>query len=204
MALHITLGCMYASKTTSLITKYESLKSSGVDVVVIDYDINKENKCYKGMLSNHDGIMIPCIKAVVLYDVLDIYKMRGNFQMSHEYDHNYDFITSPELYEVKNAVTTCQVIMINEAQFYDDLFPFVKQFLKKNKEIYIYGLDGDFKQEKIGYILDLIPLCDSVQKLKAECSLCKMPAIFSHRVSGETNQYQPYAKYISLCRKCNE
>ena len=41
-------------------------------------------------------------------------------------------------------------VYINEAQFFEDLYLFVKQMLFNKKDIYIYGLDGDYKQEKIG------------------------------------------------------
>lgn len=195
MSLHITLGCMYASKTTSLINKYNTLQN----VIVLDYDTNRNPKFYEGELINHDGFKIPCIKCSKLFDVLDIYKKQGNFQISHEFDPNNDFALSEEMYETCNALLRSDYILINEAQFYPDLVEFVKQF--KYKNIYVYGLDGDFKQEKIGNILDLIPLCDSVTKLKATCK-CGQPAIFSKRLSHETDQYQPNAEYIPVCRKC--
>jgi thymidine kinase len=197
MSLHITLGCMYASKTTSLIRKYNNLQND--NIIVLDYDTERQDKFYEGELVNHDGIQIPCIKCSKLYDVLDIYKKRGNFQISHEFDHNNDFALSQEMYQTRNALLNAEFILINEAQFYPDLVKFVKEF--KNKHIYVYGLDGDFKQEKIGHILDIVPLCDSIQKLKATCS-CGEKAIFSKRLSEETDQYQPNAQYIPVCRKC--
>jgi thymidine kinase len=197
MSLHITLGCMYASKTTSLIRKYNNLQNN--NIIVLDYDTERQDKFYEGELVNHDGIQIPCIKCSKLYDVLDIYKKRGNFQISHEFDYNNDFALSEEIHQTRNALLHSEYILINEAQFYPDLVEFVKEF--KNKHIYVYGLDGDFKQEKIGHILDIVPLCDSIQKLKATCS-CGEQAIFSKRLSKEIDQYQPNAQYIPVCRKC--
>ena len=195
MSLHITLGCMYASKTTSLIQKYNTLKN----VIVLDYDTDRQDKFYEGELVNHNGITIPCIKCSKLYDLLDIYKKRGNFQMSHEFDPLNDFALSREMHDTRDKLLNARHIMINEAQFYPDLVKFVKEFGHKN--IYVYGLDGDFKQEKIGYILDLIPLCDTVTKLRATCA-CGEPAIFSKRLGVETEQYLPNAQYIPVCRKC--
>ena len=55
------------------------------------------------------------------------------------------------MYETKNSILNASSIFINEAQFYPDLVDFVKHFMK-TKNIYVYGLDGDFKQEKIGHI----------------------------------------------------
>jgi len=196
MSLHITLGCMYASKTTSLIQKYNTLKN----VVVLDYDTERQDKFYEGTLVNHNGVEIPCIKCSKLYDVLDIYKKRGNFQISHEFDPLNDFALSTEMHATREALLNARHIMINEAQFYPDLIEFVKEFTKM-KNVYVYGLDGDFKQEKIGHILDIIPLCDTIQKLKATCK-CGELAIFSKRLSEETEQYLPNAQYIPVCRKC--
>ena len=195
MSLHITLGCMYASKTSSLIRKYNTLH----DVIVLDYDTERQDKFYEGTLVNHNGIEIPCIKCSKLYDVLDIYKKRGNFQISHEFDPLNDFELSREMHETRDKLLNARHIMINEAQFYPDLVEFVKEF--SNKNIYVYGLDGDFKQDKIGHILDIIPLCDTIQKLKANCA-CGELAIFSKRLGEETDQYLPNAQYIPVCRKC--
>ena len=201
MSLHITIGCMYASKTTSLINKYNTFHRD--QVVVLDYDTERTCDVYEGELVNHNGSKIPCIKCSTLYDVMDIYKKRGNFQLSHEFDPLNDYALSREMNETRDALLNARHIMINEAQFYPDLVEFVKEFMGKymNKTIHVYGLDGDFKQEKIGQILDIIPLCESIQKLKAICK-CGEPAIFSKRLSEETDQYQPNAQYIPVCRKC--
>ena len=197
MALHITLGCMYASKTTTLMEKTKELELD--TFVVLDYDTERKGLCSDGILTNHQGVSIPCIKCSNLYDLLDIYKKENNFQFSHEFDFRDDYIASPEMYETRNKILKSPIILINEAQFYPDLVEFVKEF--KSKTFYLYGLDGDFKQEKIGNMLDLIPLCDSVTKLTAICS-CSKPAIFSKRLSHETDQYQPNATYIPVCRNC--
>jgi thymidine kinase len=74
-----------------------------------------------------------------------------------------------------------------------------------NKKVYICGLDGDFKQQKFGELLDLIPHCDKVEKLTALCSICKngKKALFSHRISDETSQVVIGSiNYVPLCRSC--
>jgi len=193
MSLHLIVGCMYASKTTSLIQKYNESKDKK-NIIVIDYDTDNEYKFYESTLKNHTNDEIPCIKCNKLNDVI-IYKIPNNKWQS------YDFTSLTEMGD-NNDLLKYEIILINEAQFFPDLIPFVKKMLKKGKEIHVYGLDGDFKQERIGFILDLVPLCDSIIKLKAEC-ICGNPAIFSKRISAETEQYQPNAAYIPICRKCN-
>ena len=74
-----------------------------------------------------------------------------------------------------------------------------------NKIVYICGLDGDFKREKFGEILDLIPYCDKVTKLNSFCSKCRngKKGLFSCRVSKETEQVVIGSdNYKPLCRKC--
>ena len=63
-------------------------------------------------------------------------------------------------------------ILIDEAQFFTDLMEILYIVEKLNKNVYIFGLDGDFKRNKFGNILDLIPYCDTITKLQAR--LCIM------------------------------
>ena len=84
---------------------------------------------------------------------------------------------------------------------------FVKTLLSKGKQIYVCGLDGDFERKKFGQILDLIPLCDKVNKLTSLCSICKNGTlgIFSKRISSEKEQTVVGSdNYIPVCRKCYE
>ena len=97
------------------------------------------------------------------------------------------------------------VILINEGQFFTDLVPWVEERLLEKKNIYVCGLDGDFKQEKFGTILDLLPMADHYYKLTALCAHCKtgVAAPFTHRLSDATAQTLiGSAEYIPVCRTC--
>lgn len=96
------------------------------------------------------------------------------------------------------------IICINEAQFFNKLVPFCQKVLKQNKTLYVSGLDGDFKQEKFGEILDLIPLSDSITKLHAFCKICKdgTTAHFTKRlVTNKSQKLIGVDQYIPVCRK---
>jgi len=97
-------------------------------------------------------------------------------------------------------------ILINEGQFFGDLYTHVLDYVEKyDKEVYIFGLDGDYLRNKFGSVLDLIPYSDSVEKLTALCSTCRDGTLahFSHRLTGELEQLVIGAdNYNSLCRKC--
>lgn len=128
------------------------------------------------MVSSHDRVMVPCIHAEKLS--LDI---------------------------KQEIVNNNQVFLINEAQFFDDLESFVIDLLEKKKQVYIFGLDGDFERKKFGYMLDLIPLCDQVYKLNALCKSCDVgnKGIFSKRITSETSQVLVGSdNYIPVCRNC--
>jgi thymidine kinase len=194
--LSITLGPMCAGKTSSMINTYRSCVGKKI---IIDFDIDNNTKCFWGHVNTHDNVKEESIKATKLFDTLDIYNVNGNFQMAAEYFHEYKYTDAPELYKMHDTVKFSEHIFINEAQFFPDLYEFVTKY--SNKNIYLYGLDGDFKREKIGRIIDLIPLCDSVIKLNSIC-VCGKNAIFTHRDSLETEQYVPNATYTPLCRAC--
>lgn len=174
--LTLVFGPMFSGKTTKLIETYRNLNKCAV---VVNY--SDDTRYSETELSNHDRIMIPCIKTKKLMD-LEI---------------NMDFIT---------AVKKYKAILIDEAQFYDDLLEFVFKYLEKlNKDVYVFGLDCDFRREKFGQLLDLVPHTDTLIKLTANCSLCGLEkkAIYTHRITKESETILiGNNNYIPLCRKC--
>ena len=97
------------------------------------------------------------------------------------------------------------VLGIDEAQFFPDLLEFIKQSEKFNKIIIVVGLDGDYKREKIGQILDIIPYCDTVVKLAAMDMIDKdgSRGIFSKRIVENNEKILIGAKdtYLAVSRK---
>ena len=75
----------------------------------------------------------------------------------------------------------------------------------RNKHVIIAGLDGDYKQQKFGEIIDLIPLCDDITKIHAICAECgdNTPASFSKRCVSGDSQTMIGANdiYKAVCRK---
>lgn len=92
-------------------------------------------------------------------------------------------------------------VYINEAQFFPDLLSFVKKW--ESKDIYIFGLDGDFQRNPMGQILQVIPLCDTVKKLRGKCSKCDKESLFSKRITDDLNPYLlDETAYVPVCRNC--
>ena len=117
----------------------------------------------------------------------------------------FNALKTNKLLDVK---ITCdiQIVAIDESQFFDDLYEFVKKNENKRIVILISGLDGDSNREMFGQILKCIPLCNSVTKLSAMCSVCKDGTLgsFSKRINTEIKEkilVGANIEYLSVCRK---
>ena len=189
--LELILGPMFSGKTSRIVEIYKQCKFCNISVTVINHTI--DNRYDDELLSTHDKVKIPCIKTERLSDV-----------WTNSIDIEEDLNTSPRVQD-KFKVGKSDVILINEGQFFEDLYEVVVEMLKRDKKVYICGLDGDFERKRFGTILDLIPLCDKVTKLTSLCSLCKngTPGIFSMRLTNERDQTVVGSdNYIPVCRKC--
>lgn len=178
--LELILGPMWSGKTSLLLTYYRQFCFCKTKVCVINF--KADDRYSETMLSTHDKQMIPCIIGFSMEEIMQI----------------------PENAE---KINECNVILINEGQFFSDIVDFTRRMVEEeHKKVYICGLDGDFRREKIGKLLDLVPICDKVTKLRALCGKCKdgTPAPFSFRNSSSTEQVVIGSDdiYIPLCRKC--
>jgi len=101
-----------------------------------------------------------------------------------------------------------QVIIVDEAQFFPHLIPFVEHAVDTHKRnLYLVGLDGDSNRRKFGELLDCIPLADRVERITAFCQKCAdgTPGLFSHRKVGITDKQiliGAHNSYMTLCREC--
>jgi thymidine kinase len=72
------------------------------------------------------------------------------------------------------------VIFLDEAHWFDDLFEFVASNMHhKNVRIFVCGLVGDKHQQKYGQICDIIPLCSHIEWKPAICDKCGNDCAFS-------------------------
>jgi thymidine kinase len=178
--LELFIGPMFSGKTEKLLNLHKKFMFCNIQVMVINH-LNDSERHVKTNLVSHDNNLIGCKSINSLVDI------NNNIELTNEYN---------------NA----RVIMINEGQFFNDIVDFVANSLSDGKIIYISGLDGDFKHNKFGDLLNLIPICDKVTKLNAMCGECKngTPAIFSHRKTHSLEQtiIGGNDHYIPVCRNC--
>ena len=99
-----------------------------------------------------------------------------------------------------------KVIIIEEGQFFPDLYDFVINAVEVyKKNVIIAGLDGDRFRKPFGQILNLIPVADRITKLTSFCKMCAdgTPALFSYSDSSNTDTILVAGSdlYKPLCRK---
>ena len=99
----------------------------------------------------------------------------------------------------------CDVVGIDEAQFFDDeILQVVNKLTLQGKRVIIAGLDMDFKGRPFHPMDKLMAISDFITKVHAICVDCGNIASFSHRrtkakqtiVLGENDIYE------ALCRSC--
>jgi len=108
---------------------------------------------------------------------------------------------------ISNEFRSCSHVIIEEANFFQDLKQFVVcsvDILKKH--VICVGLDGDFERKPFGQLLDLIPYADDVKKFKALCSICRngTEACFTDRICANVTEQLVVGgtdEYQALCRE---
>jgi thymidine kinase len=177
--LELILGPMFSGKTSTLKKIYDQCIYCNIPIMVINYSADNRY-CDASMMSTHDKVMIPCIKSTTILEILENHK---------------------------DTLDSAEVILINEGQFFSDISHVIELVETRHKRVYICGLDGDFQKNKIGSLLDLIPHCDNVCKLKSLCSECRSgkPGLFSYRITNEKDQVViGVENYKPVCRSCFE
>ncbi|KAG1687980.1 hypothetical protein DVH05_004499 [Phytophthora capsici] len=108
------------------------------------------------------------------------------------------------LAEVRPFLDECDVIGIDEGQFYPDLVEFCQEAANMGKVIVVAALDATFERKAFDSVVELIPTAEKVVKLNAICSSCGQDAAFTRRLIADTTleliggseMYEP------RCRQC--
>ncbi|XP_076915242.1 thymidine kinase a-like [Bidens hawaiensis] len=172
--IHVIVGPMFAGKTTTLLRRIKSESSNGRNVAIIKS--SKDTRYGLDSIVTHDGEKLPCWPLAAL----SLFKERIGLEAYHQ----------------------LEVIGIDEAQFFDDLYDFcIKAADHDGKTVIVAGLDGDYMRRSFG-VLDIIPIAESVTKLKARCELCGKPASFTLRKTDETERELVAGAdvYMPVCR----
>jgi thymidine kinase len=177
--LKLIIGPMFSGKSTKLLELIRKYKIINYKVMIMKHSIDKRYSEEDEIVS-HNKDSEPCISLSNLNDV---------------------FIKNEWIKQYNDS----KVIFIEEAQFFTDLFEFVKKALVDNKTIFVVGLNGDSNMMNFGDIHKLLPICDDIELLKACCKICmdETSALFSKRISSDEGQVYVGGgdEYIPVCRK---
>jgi thymidine kinase len=100
---------------------------------------------------------------------------------------------------------TCDVVGIDEAQFFDEEIVRVVQLLaNQGKRVILAGLDMDFEGKPFDPMPKLMAIAEYVTKVHGICMQCGDLAAFSYRLSAATEKVMLGEKdsYEARCRKC--
>lgn len=183
-SLKVIVGPMFASKSTALLQELSSCAALGLKTLYINHSLDTRNTA--DIFSTHSQILKS--------------KITGETSI----------VTTRVSCLADVDVAAYDVIGVDEAQFFEDLVSNVVGWVDAHeKKVVVVGLDGDFKRDTIGHILELIPKADTVEKLHAYCQGCAQTqqieaAPFTHRVAPSTDSIVVGGgeAYIPLCRAC--
>lgn len=180
-SIHVIIGPMFSGKTSRLLRETEELERQGVtDIMLLKSE--KDSRYSSDHIVSHDGILRKCFAVRELCrDVMEPGPLK-------------------ELYD------SSRVVAIDEAQFFDrDLIEFCMRAADDDdKHVILAGLDGDFMRSRFGYVLDMIPLADTVTKLTGTCHFCEEKALFSKRIHSDSDRQEEIGgaeRYVPVCRR---
>ena len=178
--LDIILGPMFSGKTTKLLDIMDAFDKKDVKYIAIKPEIdNRYTDTDNNYIVSHNLKKKQCNITSNLKDIFEEIK-------------------------VKQESDSIQYILIDEGQFFNNLYNFCILCLEKlNINVIVTGLDGDYKRKPMGEILDLLPIANTITKLSSKCNVCQEDAIFTHRTVANTDQVLIGGsdEYIPLCRK---
>lgn len=174
--IHLIIGPMFSGKSTHLINIIRRFKSIDESVLVIKHSYDKRYNSGENQISSHDEVKEECISCYKLND-LD-----------------------------KNYYNKASIIVIEEAQFFEDLLEFTSHAADNDKKyVIVCGLNGDYKRKPFGNILNIMSIANKIEKLHAYCSICRdmTPAHFTLRTIDNKDLVLIGDKdsYIPVCRK---
>ncbi|KAH0851045.1 hypothetical protein HID58_095025, partial [Brassica napus] len=178
-AIHVITGPMFSGKSTSLLRRIKTEISVGRSVAMVKS--SKDTRYAKDSVVTHDGIGFPCWALP-------------------------DLMSFPERFG-QDAYDKLDVIGIDEAQFFGDLYEFCCKVADVDGKTVVVAvrLDGDYLRRRFGAILDIIPIADSVTKLTARCEVCgqKVSSLSKDSAKRDTRTALIGGAdvYMPVCRK---
>jgi thymidine kinase len=171
--LELIIGPVCSGKSAELIRRVDRYTIAGYNVLLIKPKVDTRSK----YVESRNGNKLNCFS---LENVESI----------------YDTIVDLSL----NKEITTDIIAFDEAQFFDNLYPVVKDLINQEYKVIVSALDSDFEGNPFGDVPKLVTLSDTIIRVTGVCMKCKSDnAIFSQKLKqggglieiGNLELYQP-------------
>lgn len=192
MSLTLKIGPMAAGKTNILMANARSTAAIGLRVLFVNSSLDDRHSF------THDDLNRTFTKG-------SDNDVKSNVK-------NLDYISTSKLSDISDdTYKIYNTIIINEGQFFSDLYDHVKIIVNVFcKEVIVGGLSGDYNRKNFGQIHLLIPEANEIKLMNdAKCVLCGMDgksitAPFTLKKPSELTESQVdiggLEKYIPVCR----
>ena len=148
-------------------------------------------------------------RAIIAKQPVRIFKptLDDRYHPDNVVSHNQNSIPSTSVHQAHDILALagdCQVVGIDEAQFFDEAIVEVCNALaNQGKRVVIAGLDMDYEGKPFGSMPYLMAVAEYVTKVHAICTRSGTPASFSYRLTpspeqlhvGDHEQYEARNRY---------
>ena len=180
--LEVIAGCMFSGKTEELIRRVRRAGYAGRRVSVFDHALDEE-RYRAGFANSHSGWEV---KTHSTSNPREIYRIACE----------------------ENA----EVVAIDEAQFFPELFPVCDAQANLGVRVIVAGLNLDFRGEPFETLVAILPRADHLTLLNAICTECGEEATRTQRlIDGQPAPYNSpriqaggAESYQARCRHCHK
>src|SRR5688500_4217793 len=151
-------------------------------------------------------------RAIIAKQKVEIFKpvIDQRYHRQHIVSHNEKIIRSTPVNfatDILLLAGDCQVVGIDEAQFFDDpIVDICNTLANAGKRVIVAGLDMDYEGKPFGPMPQLLAVAEFVTKVHAICAQTGQLASYSFRLSedsqrvmlGETGQYEARSRTAFL------
>lgn len=190
--LEITFGPMFSGKTTNLLEKinnfitFNNLKGNKLKILII----NSKKDDRKIETSHNLTTHMSALKRNLASGDVESIKVDNLFDIDKQYLSKFSYIA------------------IDEAQFFSDLQPFVKEWIKIVNYIHCVGLLADTDKNNFGSLYKILCMADNVEQLKAFCIECQnysKNAVFTKWIGSKNKEsiieIGDSKTYVPVCGK---
>lgn len=181
MSLKVVIGPMFSGKTTYLLSEIETYK--GYKILCINHrnDNLRYNMQLQALRTHDDKIH----ESLMLTNLQELYFDK----------------------ELNSYYNEADIIIIDEGQFFSDLFKFIYDALNNhnvNKKFIVAGLKSDYLMRPLGDMCLLVSMSDEIIELFTYCKHCNNKALFTRIVNKLVSSSGIYIggseHYESVCR----